>query len=277
MKRSLPLFLIFLFFWNYAAGENKAGYVSDSDSLYFLTESSEIVTGVEETTDFNKPILKNPYKFKGTDLIAPGVLLTAGIIGLESNWGKKINREINDKLQAKPHGDLKIDNITPFIPILGAYGLNLCGIKGKHNLADLTIIYGTTYVLLGVTLFPMKDLIHSERPNHKNFNSFPSGHTAIAFAAAEVLRREYADVSPWIGVGGYLFAVGTGFMRMYNNAHWLSDVLGGAGLGILCAEAAYWLYPAISRTFFKKQYDANIFLSPQVTTRQVGLSCSMTF
>lgn len=222
-------------------------------------------------------VKENPYKFRGTELIAPGVLLTAGIIGLESKWVKKINREIRDDLQKKEHGTIKIDNVTPFVPIVGAYALNLCGVKGKHNLADMSIIYGTTYLLLAATLFPMKDFISSERPNGKNFNSFPSGHTAIAFAGAEVLRREYWSVSPWIGVGGYLFATATGFLRIYNNAHWLTDVLGGAGLGILCAEAAYWLYPAISKTFFKKQYDANIFLSPQVSTNHVGMACSISF
>ena len=233
-------------------------------------------TVAEQNTDSLKTV-KNPYKFRGTELIAPGVLLTAGVIGLESGWAKRINREIKDDLQRKDHKAIRIDNITPFIPIAATYGLNLCGVKGKHNLVDVTIIYGTTYLLLAATLFPMKDFIHSERPNHKDFDSFPSGHTAIAFASAEVLRREYWDVSPWIGVGGYLFAACTGFLRMYNNAHWLTDVLGGAGLGILCAEAAYWLYPAVTKTFFKKQYDANVFLTPQVSTRHVGMACAITF
>ncbi len=94
---------------------------------------------------------------------------------------------------------------------------------------------------------------------------------------AEILRREYWDVSPWIGVAGYVVAAGTGFFRMYNNRHWLTDVIAGAGLGILCAEAAYWLYPVISKTFFPKLYEKNVYLSPSVSPRQVGLACSFTF
>lgn len=68
-------------------------------------------------------------------------------------------------------------------------------------------------------------------------------------------------VSPWIGVAGYAVAAGTGFFRMYNNRHWLTDVLTGAGIGILSTQAAYWLYPTITKTFFRKRYK-NIFVSP---------------
>lgn len=221
--------------------------------------------------------LDNPYKFKGTELIAPGVLLTVGIVGLENSWWKGINRDIRDDLQKNDHKKIRIDDYTQFLPSVAIYGLKLCGMKGKHDLIDVTIIYGTTALLLAATLYPMKDFIISERPNNKGFDSFPSGHTAIAFAGAEILRREYWDVSPWIGVAGYLVAAGTGFMRMYNNAHWLNDVIAGAGLGILCAEAAYWLYPAVTKTFFKKRYDANIYLAPTLSTRHLGLSCAITF
>lgn len=238
------------------------------------TAGRDSVTAIQTTPN---PEIKNPYKFHATELIAPAILLGIGISGLESRGIKKLNREINDGLQKDGHKKVGIDNVSLFIPVAGAYVLNLCGVKGEHNLADMSIIYGTTYLLLAASLLPMKDFINSERPNGKNFNSFPSGHTAVAFAGAEVLRREYWKVSPWIGVAGYLFAAGTGFMRLYNNAHWLTDVVAGAGLGILCAEAAYWLYPAVARTFFRKQYDNNIFLTPHVSTRDVGVAFSMNF
>jgi membrane-associated phospholipid phosphatase len=43
---------------------------------------------------------------------------------------------------------------------------------------------------------PTKKLTHQERPDGSNNQSFPSGHTALAFASAEFLRREYWNVSP---------------------------------------------------------------------------------
>jgi hypothetical protein len=39
---------------------------------------------------------------------------------------------------------------------------------------------------------------------------------------------------------------------MYNNRHWLSDVVAGAGLGILSTKAAYWVFPKMEKMFAKK-------------------------
>ncbi len=61
-------------------------------------------------------------------------------------------------------------------------------------------------------------------------SSFPSGHTAMAFATAAVFTRE-SDNNPWVGVPAYLVAGGVGFSRMYVEKHWLSDILFGAVLG----------------------------------------------
>lgn len=219
----------------------------------------------------------NPYKFNGKQLIAPGVLIGVGSLGLTNWWKNHVNKPVKKFFKGGEHHVLGFDDYIMFAPAVAGYGMNLFGFKGKHNIVDATIIYGTTYILVAATALPLKSAIHSERPNSKNFHSFPSAHTAIAFAGAELLRREYRDVSPWIGVGGYAVAALTGLMRIYNNAHWLNDVLAGAGLGILCAEAAYWLYPVITKTFFKKRYKANIFLSPTAGVSNVGVACYIAF
>lgn len=250
--------------------------VESTDSVAVSEDIIELpaseVLNEETKVDLGKR-LENPYKFKGTELIVPGALIGFGLVGLEWKWWKKINRDIRDDLQKNDHKKLRFDDYIQFAPTVATYGLKLCGVKGKHDMVDVTIIYGTAYLLLAATLYPMKDFIRSERPNQKGFDSFPSGHTAIAFVGAEVLRREYWDVSPWIGIAGYAVAATTGFMRIYNNAHWLNDVIAGAGLGILCAEAAYWLYPAVTNTFFKKRYNANVFLAPTASPNHIGISC----
>ena len=220
---------------------------------------------------------KSPYRFRATQLIAPAVLIGAGVIGLESDWLKHRNSETKDELQEHPHSRLGVDDFTQYAPLAATYGLRLCGIKGVHDYVDLTIISATAYLLTSATVFGVKTLTRVERPDGSTANSFPSGHTASAFAGAEILRREYWNVSPWIGVAGYAVAAGTGFLRMYNNRHWLTDVIAGAGFGILCAEAAYWLYPFITKTFFRKRYDANVFLSPYVSADSKGLALQLTF
>ena len=67
-----------------------------------------------------------------------------------------------------------------------------------------------------------------------------------AFMGAEILRREYGEEYPGIAIAGYTVATGVGLMRIYNNRHWASDVLAGAGIGILSASLTYWLAPYLT-------------------------------
>ena len=61
--------------------------------------------------------------------------------------------------------------------------------------------------------------------------SFPSGHTTVAFALSTVLA-ERID-SDWARIGLYGIASLTAFARVYNNQHWFSDVMVGGGFGLL--------------------------------------------
>lgn len=219
----------------------------------------------------------NPYKFRPVQLIAPAALIGVGFIGLESDWLKRRNHETKEELQEHPHPHLSADDFMQFVPVAATYGLKLCGVRSLHGYADMTVIAATAYLLTGMSVYGIKTLTRIERPDGSTRNSFPSGHTATAFAGAELLRREYWNTSPWIGVAGYVVAAGTGFLRMYNNRHWLTDVLAGAGLGILCTQAAYWLYPVITKTFFHKLYRTNIFLSPYVSAESKGVALRLTF
>ena len=62
-----------------------------------------------------------------------------------------------------------------------------------------------------------------------NAHSFPSGHTATAFACATVLSA-YA---PRWRVPFFVLAVLIAFSRIYNGMHYPTDVLAGAVLGVV--------------------------------------------
>jgi hypothetical protein len=201
----------------------------------------------------NRDSLSYNYHFKAKQLIIPVSLIGTGTLGLTSDWIEAKNRSINDELTENIDKKITIDDFSQYAPLLSVYSLNLCGVKGEHNMRDYTVILATSYLLMGVTVNALKLSIKEQRPDKTSNNSFPSGHTATAFMGAELLRHEYRNVSPWIGVAGYTVAAGTGFFRLYNNRHWLTDVIAGAGIGILSAKASYWLFPYISKKLFKKK------------------------
>lgn len=242
--------------------------------------AAETADSIRACADFSDSVenISHPYRFKATDVIAPAVLVGIGVAGLEWKGLKKVNHKVTDALRGDGHGKIRIDEATQLLPLVANYGLNLCGVKGLHDYVDLTIITATAGLLLAAVVYPVKDFVVSPRPaGDPRVNSFPSGHTAWAFMGAEIMRREFRHVSPWIGVSGYVVATATAFLRLYNGAHWLTDVLAGAGIGILSAEAAYWLYPAITKHLFPKRYDKNIFLSPVASRNSFGMAFSMTF
>ncbi len=100
---------------------------------------------------------------------------------------------------------------------------------------------------MATTVQVSKSTTHVWRPDGSNYHSFPSGHTATAFMTATMLSKEYGHLSPWVSVGAYSVATTTGLMRMANNKHWLSDVMVGAGVGIISTEFGYWIADAIMK------------------------------
>ncbi len=275
--RLISLFILSVFnFGNVHADEI---FTENPDSISMTKQISALT---ERDTVFHDDSRRfhyreNPYRFRPLGLAIPATLIGVGIIGLESDWLKGHNHEIREELQEHPHSRITIDDFTQFAPLVATYGLKLFGVRSLHGYGDMTIIAGTAYLLTGLSVYGLKSLTKIERPDGSSRNSFPSGHTATAFAGAELLRKEYWDVSPLIGIAGYVVAAGTGFFRMYNNRHWLTDVISGAGIGILSAQAAYWLYPIISRHIFHRQYLKNIYLTPQISPHEKSLSCIITF
>lgn len=75
-----------------------------------------------------------------------------------------------------------------------------------------------------------------------DYQSFPSGHTTAAFAFAAAVTTETRRLVPGraraVGLTTYGLASVTAFARMYSDAHWLTDVIAGAAVGIVTGHAA---------------------------------------
>lgn len=215
--------------------------------------------------------------FKPASVVLPSALITFGIVGMESHFIKNLNSEVREELTEHIDERFTVDDFSQYAPFVSVYVINLSGLKGKNNFRDRTTILATAYLLMGTTVNILKNKTHNLRPDGSSRNSFPSGHTATAFMGAEFLYQEYKDVSVWYGLTGYAVAAGTGFFRMYNNRHWLTDVAAGAGIGILSTKIAYWVHPFIRKTLFKGNKNISGCILPYYNGKQTGLGMAFTF
>ncbi len=253
-----------------------SGFFSGKAQYYDTTGQKSIQNDtLTRIINLDRPVNKKNISVKS--LIIPGAMITYGFISIGNNNLKNVNKEFQEDIWIdKPHQSKHIDNYLMVAPALSVYGLNAMGIKGKNNLRDRTMIYLLSSIIQNATVFSIKKLSRQLRPDGSGYNSFPSGHSATAFASAEFLYREYKDISPWYGAAGYTMAAATGYFRMYNNKHWFSDVVAGAGIGILSTKVAYWIYPSIKRKLFKNK-PVNTMILPYYQKSGGGVSLVCNF
>ncbi len=246
-----------------------SGILKSQDSLKIHSEklASDSLKN-RGTTNISGSQPEMSYK----SFILPSVLIVYGSLGLGNNPVSSLDHQIQEEVWVKnPHQPITIDNYLQFAPVATVYLLNAVGIKGEHNFIDRTGIYLLANVFLGVTVYSLKAFTQKTRPDQSDNLSFPSGHSAEAFAGAEFMRIEYRDVSAWYGVAGYLMAAATGYLRLYNNNHYLSEVIAGAGIGIASARLANWIYPKIKRIFYKNKPPRSMVM-PAYSDRVFGFN-----
>lgn len=247
--------------------------------MLFIFCSFATLNAQEVKTDtIPKTASPQNIKFNYKQLVIPGILLAYGFIGIESDQLKSFNSQIQEEIKEDIDRKTSIDDFSQYAPAFSVYALNAAGIKGKNNLKDRSVILVTSYIIMSVAVLGLKSLTAVERPDGSSNNSFPSGHTATAFAGAEFLWQEYKDKSIWYGISGYIVATGTGVFRIVNNKHWLTDVAAGAGIGILSTKIAYWMNPYINRKLFgSERNNTTSVIAPFYNGKQLGLCLAKTF
>jgi membrane-associated phospholipid phosphatase len=141
-----------------------------------------------------------------------------------------------------------IDDYTQFFGPVMTVGLKLGGVEGRSDWPRLMASAAMSYGIMAAFVNGIKYTAKEMRPDGSTANSWPSGHTATSFVGATLLHKEYGLTrSPWYSVAGYGVATATGVMRVLNNRHWVSDVMSGAGIGIMSTELGY----ALSDILFK--------------------------
>ena len=215
-----------------------------------------------------------PYKVMD-DLTFVGVpLFVAGIIAKSEK--KAFRQNDGTKHVLLTEFKTRIDDYTQYFGPAVTLGLKIGGVEGRSDWGRLLASSAMSYGIMAILVNSIKYTSKEMRPDGSSANSWPSGHTATSFAGATILHKEYGLTrSPWYSIAGYGVATATGVMRVLNNRHWVSDVLSGAGIGILSTELAY----ALSDILFKGKgllrndlnSDGNIVTNPSFFSVSMGV------
>jgi membrane-associated phospholipid phosphatase len=183
-----------------------------------------------------------PLHFSYRQLYIPTTFIVAGIIINGKSPNSINNKVVRYRNEHMPNYHTHWDNYLQFSPILFTYGFEAIGMKPKTDILNRSVILLKSELVMMTAVTILKTSSHILRPDSSAYTSFPSGHTAQAFAAAALLSEEYGYRYKWVPYLSYGLASTVGVLRMANNKHYLSDVLVAAGVGILSTKAAYWTH-----------------------------------
>ncbi|MES2303925.1 MAG: phosphatase PAP2 family protein [Gemmatimonadota bacterium] len=185
------------------------------------------------------------------DLKWQPVAIGAGVVGLAMLFDAQIARDVARQSTAGSRESArtlsKFGEVVVIGPVVG--GLAAVGLlSGQPRITRTAGRVAASIIVADLLTQPMKYLTGRRRPYQDNnldatdfspfsgHTSFPSGHSTAAFALATTLGDATGNTLARVGL--YALATGTAWGRVAEADHWVSDVLAGAGIGILSAKFA---------------------------------------
>lgn len=214
------------------------------------------------------------YKFNPKHLILPATLITIGTVGTAID-GMNDFHLFSRKEDVKK---IRVDDYMEWGMLGWVFVCDLMG-KEKHNWVDQLFLVTLSEGMNAVMTRSLKYAVNETRPDGGP-HSFPSGHTANAFLGAHIAYKEFKDSSPVLAYSGYALALFVAGSRLYNNRHWVADVVAGAGFGILSVELAYLTYFPIRNAIARKvngKAARNMVIAPTFNEQGGGVFFSYSF
>lgn len=236
--------------------------------LTFIGQTT-LLNAQTDTTLLSEKPLKNNFLKK---TILPTSIILTGIALNKSKFEQQFAKDVRN--QVGNDFELKIDDYIQYVPMVEMYGADLIGIKAKNHWFDQTKYLAISQLTTAIIVHSLKKVTKKNRPNGSS-HAFPSGHTSQAFTGATVLFQEFKETSPILAYSGFAFSTTTGAFRIMNNAHWLGDVVTGAGIGILVVNMVYYIEPLKNFNPFKK--DNTTSLIPYFNENEFGLYLTKSF
>ena len=211
--------------------------------LFFTTAYAQEMPKKMNVTKYYQSHLR-PGFTDGFDSTGYTILATGAALSLVAKqYDEKVKRYFNKKQRLSP-------SVTDFGNSFGTRYVNVlvAAIQmiwdRSNGLSHIEGLLGTTVMVLAA-----KKSVHRTRPNGENEDSFPSGHSSIAFTSSGSLSYAYG----WkAAVPAYSLTTLTLLARLQDNKHWLSDVVMATSIGVFWARASGIHHNYLSPIILKK-------------------------
>lgn len=236
---------------------------------------AQVNQSVADTTGFSfKETTRYSSGFTPKKLILPLSLIGVGALGTAIDHMNDFHL-FSRKESVK---QIRVDDYLEWGMLGWVFVCDLMG-KEKHSWKDQLFLVILAEGMNAGMVRGIKKGVNERRPDGGP-HSFPSGHTANSFLGAHMAYKEFKDTNPWLAWSGYGMATFVGISRLYNNRHWVSDVVAGAGFGILSVELSYLIYfPVRNKVMskFGKNVSEKLILSPSFNQHGGGLHMVYSF
>ena len=195
----------------------------------------------------------NSHYLKPAALIIPGTFILYGCLKSPVGGIQRIDDDIMASVKKNyPDFYTKADDYLAWAPSASIYLMDALHVKTRHSFTEHLILDAGSMIVAGGIGLVMRKISGSMDVYNTQGTKFPSGHTTNAFRAAEIFHQELKGSSPALSYSGYLVATTVGVLRIYNKGHLLTEVLAGAGLGILSTKLTYWVFEKVKDKKKKK-------------------------
>ncbi len=221
--------------------------------LLFIVLSFKVKAQYSDSLQLQHTYLPQDFKFHLKSTYFPAAFI---LLGSYSNANETFidNGAIKaERDETMPHFKTHVDDYMQYAPMLAGYGCLAFG--SKQNAWVYTKEVLLNEVIMNASVYTVKHLSKVPSIVNGSYNAFPSGHTAEAFSAATLFNDNFAERKLWLQCLSYGSASAVGVLRVLNERHWTSDVIAGAGFGILSAKFSEW----IVSSHHSKKYLSNFY------------------
>jgi membrane-associated phospholipid phosphatase len=274
MRNHILTFIAFLFFsFGNLSAKNTSYIINDHPIIKdSVNKAINIIGGGILLATINTDLFfkrKNTSTINPVDYKIPLLVTGAGMLLVSSSIKRA---QIDWHAKTIKGGSTPIDDYLAFGPNALVFGLDFAGVNAKHNLKDRLLIATMANSISIGLVYGIKYTTNIKRPDNSTNDSFPSGHTAFAFTGAQIIHEEYGQNSIVYSIAGYGIGATVGVLRMVNNRHWVSDIVAGAGIGMLSTKLAYRLLPWAQKKIYKNN---KLAIMPVYLPKGAGFSLAM--